>query len=301
IISNTNFTKLLSGGIQLESGQSSVASIEGCQFANCGDGSYIAGAVYVVGVTGDNLGTVSITDNQFVSCIGQQAGGIVFGDNVIPSIVKDNFFFKNSASYQQGAKDILFQSNEIQNNIEIIELILEGYQYDKTDNYIGEVKITGCNANFASYLDCQTEGKEYCGVITCEEIIFCNKLNSEQLSQTDISTCSCYEFGDPRSSCSSQTQECNLATESDLMNVSVGACGCYEVGDPRNECSQSKSCDDPSADLSNIPISLCECNGDDDPRDDNLCKFQLKGVELIVNTSKINPLRFTFYGERFKQ
>ncbi|KAA6322242.1 MAG: hypothetical protein EZS28_054457, partial [Streblomastix strix] len=31
----------------------------------------------------------------------------------------------------------------------------------------------------------------------------CSQLSREELNQTDISICSCYEFGDPRSSCSS--------------------------------------------------------------------------------------------------
>ncbi|KAA6368424.1 MAG: hypothetical protein EZS28_036049, partial [Streblomastix strix] len=113
IISNTNFTKLLSGGIQLEAGQSSQTSIESCQFTNCGDGSQIAGAVYAVGLPGDSLGSVSITDSQFISCQGQQAGGIIFGDNVIPSSVKNNSFSKNSITDEKGAKDIYFLSKEI--------------------------------------------------------------------------------------------------------------------------------------------------------------------------------------------
>ncbi|KAA6363488.1 MAG: hypothetical protein EZS28_040985, partial [Streblomastix strix] len=99
----------------------------------------------------------------------------------------------------------------------------------------------------------------------CEsKTTLCSQLNSEQLSQVDISICSCYVFGDPRSDCS-QTQECKLASASELINIPVGACGCYSVGDPRSECS-SKSCDDESGNLIDIPISLCECNGDDDPR-----------------------------------
>ncbi|KAA6388917.1 MAG: hypothetical protein EZS28_015556, partial [Streblomastix strix] len=267
IISNTKFTKLLSGGIQLESGQSSFASIEDCYFTNCGDGSQISGAVYVVGVIGNNLGSVSITDSQFISCKGSQSGGIVFGDNVILSNVKDNFFYKNIISDDSGAKDVYFLSNEMVDQAGGIEFILQGYRYDKTDGYIGDVKISKYQTNFAQYLDCKTEGQTYCGILTCEEIVYCNKLNSEQLSQIDISTCSCYEFGDPRSQCSSQTQECNLATQSDLMNVSIGACSCYSVGDPRIECSDSTiDCNNPSADLSNIPISLCPCNDDNDPR-----------------------------------
>ncbi|KAA6388028.1 MAG: hypothetical protein EZS28_016445, partial [Streblomastix strix] len=149
IISNTNFTKLLSGGIQLEAGQGSFASIESCYFTNCGDGSWIAGAVYFVGITGDNLCSISITESQFISCQGQQAGGIVFGDNVIPSSVKNNYFFRNNKLDENGAKDVYFLSNEMQNNIEIIVLILEGYQFDKTDG-IGSIvqfllKFTNCS------------------------------------------------------------------------------------------------------------------------------------------------------------
>ncbi|KAA6387625.1 MAG: hypothetical protein EZS28_016848 [Streblomastix strix] len=167
IISNTNFTKLLSGGIQLEAGQGSQASIESCQFTNCGDGSQIAGAVYAVGLPGDNLGSVSITDSQFISCQGQQAGGIAFGDNIIPFNVKNNYFSKNSITDEKGAKDIYFLSKEMLDKAGGIEVIAEKYKYDKTDGYVGEVKISGFDANFAQYLDCKSEGKEDCGVIPC--------------------------------------------------------------------------------------------------------------------------------------
>ncbi|KAA6383356.1 MAG: hypothetical protein EZS28_021116, partial [Streblomastix strix] len=167
IISNTNFTRLLSGGILLKAGQDSVALIEDCLFMNCGDGSQIAGAAHTTGVTGDNLGSISITNNQFISCQGQQAGGIIFEDNVIPLNVKNNYFSKNSISNSKGAKDILFSSKEMLNEAEGIEVVAEGYKYDKTDGYVGEVKISGFDANFAQYLDCKTEGKQNCGIIPC--------------------------------------------------------------------------------------------------------------------------------------
>ncbi|KAA6395917.1 MAG: hypothetical protein EZS28_008554, partial [Streblomastix strix] len=166
-ISKTIFARLISGGISLESGQGSVAFIEDCQFLNCGDGSSIAGAVYVVGVPGDNLGSVSITGSQFISCKGSQAGGIMFGDNVIPFNVKNNFFFKNSVSNEKGAKDVYFLSKEILDKSGGIEVIAEGYRYDKSGSYIGEVKISGFDANFAQYLDCKTQGREDCGIIPC--------------------------------------------------------------------------------------------------------------------------------------
>ncbi|KAA6317952.1 MAG: hypothetical protein EZS28_055014, partial [Streblomastix strix] len=38
---------------------------------------------------------------------------------------------------------------------------------DKTDGYVGEVKISGFDANFAQYLDCKTERKQNCGIIPC--------------------------------------------------------------------------------------------------------------------------------------
>ncbi|KAA6403981.1 MAG: hypothetical protein EZS28_000491 [Streblomastix strix] len=167
IISNTNFTKLLSGGILLKVGQDSVALIEDCLFMNCGDGSQIAGAAHTTGVTGYNLGSISITNSQFISCQGQQAGGIVFGDNIIPLNVKNNYFSKNIISNLKGVKDILFSSKEMLNEAEGIEVVAEGYKYDKTDGYVGEVKISGFDANFAQYLDCKTEGREDCGEIPC--------------------------------------------------------------------------------------------------------------------------------------
>ncbi|KAA6385478.1 MAG: hypothetical protein EZS28_018995, partial [Streblomastix strix] len=73
------------------------------------------------------------------------------------------------------------------------------------------------------------------------------------------------------------------------------SCFCNQDSHPTN-C----RCPVDSSQLEGIPTEQCQCI-DDDSRDKNLCKFQLKKVELIVNTSKANPLRFNFYGERFIQ
>ncbi|KAA6398895.1 MAG: hypothetical protein EZS28_005575 [Streblomastix strix] len=48
-----------------------------------------------------------------------------------------------------------------------IEVVAEGYKYDKTDGYVGEVKISGFDANFAQYLDCKSERIQDCGIIPC--------------------------------------------------------------------------------------------------------------------------------------
>ncbi|KAA6362494.1 MAG: hypothetical protein EZS28_041979, partial [Streblomastix strix] len=167
IISYSNFTKLLSGGISQESGSGSQASIESCQFTNCGDGSQIAGAVYAVGLPGNNIGEVSIIKSQIISCQGQQAGGIVFMDNVIPLNVKNNYFSWNKAIDEKGSKDIYFLSKGMLDKAGDLEIVAQGYRYDKTDGYVGEVKISGFDSNFAQYLDCKSEGKEDCGEISC--------------------------------------------------------------------------------------------------------------------------------------
>ncbi|KAA6374574.1 MAG: hypothetical protein EZS28_029899, partial [Streblomastix strix] len=74
------------------------------------------------------------------------------------------------------------------------------------------------------------------------------------------------------------------------------SCFCNQDSHPTN-C----RCPVDSSQLEGIPTEVCQCIDVDDSRDKNLCKFQLKKVELIVNTSKANPLRFNFYGERFTQ
>ncbi|KAA6371917.1 MAG: hypothetical protein EZS28_032556, partial [Streblomastix strix] len=167
IIANTNFTRLPSGAVALEVGQGSQASIEDCYFTNCGDQSYIAGAVNVVGVTGDEQGSVSITHSRFTSCYGQQAGGIIFGDNVVPSSVKNNLFSQNAVTNNNGSKDVYFLSKEMIDQAGDLEIVAEGYSYSKTDEYVGEVKISGLNTNFAPYLDCKTQGREDCGEAPC--------------------------------------------------------------------------------------------------------------------------------------
>ncbi|KAA6360366.1 MAG: hypothetical protein EZS28_044107, partial [Streblomastix strix] len=78
--------------------------------------------------------------------------------------------------------------------------------------------------------------------------------------------------------------------------VELESCFCNQESQPIN-C----RCPTDSSQLIGIPTDRCNCRQIYDPRDENLCKFQLKGVILIVNTSNVNPLRFTFYGERFQQ
>jgi hypothetical protein len=40
---------------------------------------------------------------------------------------------------------------------------MEGYY--TSEGYEGEVKIAGCNQNFANYLNCKTKGTEECGEV----------------------------------------------------------------------------------------------------------------------------------------
>ncbi|KAA6370920.1 MAG: hypothetical protein EZS28_033553, partial [Streblomastix strix] len=113
----------------------------------------------------------------------------------------------------------------------------------------------------------------------------CSELDREQLSWYDIYTCPCYAFGDPRSECSSQTQDCNLASLSDLSYIPISACPCFQVGDPRYQCWDSKTCD-PSSDLSNVPVIRCPCDGDDDdPRQGLTCpitRICVSGDNLVI-------------------
>ncbi|KAA6372274.1 MAG: hypothetical protein EZS28_032199, partial [Streblomastix strix] len=89
-ISESNFTHLPSGAVELEVGQSSSALIDSSRFTNCGSESVAAGALHITGESGSNSGNVSITNNQIESCNGSQAGGILLGDNVIPIAVTNN-------------------------------------------------------------------------------------------------------------------------------------------------------------------------------------------------------------------
>ncbi|KAA6370354.1 MAG: hypothetical protein EZS28_034119, partial [Streblomastix strix] len=60
-----------------------------------------------------DIGKVSIKGNQFYQCSGQIAGGILFGERVLPISATGNHFFQNTAIDAEGAKDIIFQSKEL--------------------------------------------------------------------------------------------------------------------------------------------------------------------------------------------
>ncbi|KAA6363304.1 MAG: hypothetical protein EZS28_041169, partial [Streblomastix strix] len=129
----------------------------------------------------------------------------------------------------------------------------------------------------------------------CEtKTTLCKQLNQDQLRQTDISICSCYGFGDPRSECS-KTQDCDIASQSDLNDVSISACPCFQVGDPRIECSQSKSCNDPSANLINIPEIRCACNDDDDPRRGTICEVTRSGKSNVYQLEQCQSTKMCVY------
>jgi hypothetical protein len=79
--------------------------------------------VYAVGLPGDNIGSISITASQFILCSGQLAGGIVFGDNIVPLNVKNNYFSWNKAIDEKGAKDIYFLSKEMLDKAGDLEIV----------------------------------------------------------------------------------------------------------------------------------------------------------------------------------
>ncbi|KAA6384633.1 MAG: hypothetical protein EZS28_019840, partial [Streblomastix strix] len=158
--------------------------------------------------------------------------------------------------------------------------------------------------------------------IECSQSQDCN-YESADLSNIPISLCPCNSDNDPRrgitcavtrsgesgvynlSTCRS-TKTCignkipigctPLCTLDSGQLIEFNQCFCNKDYYPVN-C----RCPIDSSQLTGIPSDRCSCRQTDDPRDENLCKFQLKKVELIVNTSNVNPLRFKFYGERFQQ
>ncbi|KAA6366922.1 MAG: hypothetical protein EZS28_037552, partial [Streblomastix strix] len=203
---NSNITGngISSAGISAEVGERTSISISECVFKNCTDSSpqsqISSGAVNLFSKTiiqqsfissnsnhlsPSNLkhsilnageltclyyGITSITNCEFTGCSGQQAGGIIFGDNVYPISARNNTFSSNIRISQtgQGASDIFFSSKTLLDSAGGIASVCEGYKY-----YIisgsetqGEVMIKGVSANFAIYLNCITEGRSDCGDIS---------------------------------------------------------------------------------------------------------------------------------------
>ncbi|KAA6379943.1 MAG: hypothetical protein EZS28_024531 [Streblomastix strix] len=186
-IQNSNFSKLPSGGIQIDLMESATVSVTGSQFLKCGDiyqsdNIPSSGAIYVftwneyqdtvpTSPANTQYGQVSFNNNQFYSCYGYHAGAIWIGENIIPTSVKNNFFSFNFVKDWQGAKDILFQSQELLLQAGGIISVTEGFTAEKGYEKESEVRISGFyESNFAYYLNCiankEEEGEE-CGQIPC--------------------------------------------------------------------------------------------------------------------------------------
>ncbi|KAA6377091.1 MAG: hypothetical protein EZS28_027381 [Streblomastix strix] len=106
-------------------------------------------------------------------CLGQKAGGILFGDGIQPQSAQNNVFSNNNLTTAEGesSADIIFQSKQLLDNAGGIESVAQGYKFEQIDinsTATGEVKIEGFSSNFGPYLDCVTRnGKENCEQIPC--------------------------------------------------------------------------------------------------------------------------------------
>jgi hypothetical protein len=67
------------------------------------------------GLSNDKYGNVSISENRFISNIGNISGGIFIGDSVLPINIRNNFFSNNTSIDYDGAKDIYYASKDLIN------------------------------------------------------------------------------------------------------------------------------------------------------------------------------------------
>ncbi|KAA6374898.1 MAG: hypothetical protein EZS28_029576 [Streblomastix strix] len=118
-------------------------------------------------------GIVIIVGNQthFSYCSGNNVGGIFFGDNVIQISAQNNTFTNNSHPLQtvNGSADIFFSSKILLDQSGGIVEVCKGYKcsFDSKQKPTGEVKIDGFSSNFASYLNCISQGGYKCEDLPC--------------------------------------------------------------------------------------------------------------------------------------
>ncbi|KAA6385391.1 MAG: hypothetical protein EZS28_019083 [Streblomastix strix] len=269
-----------SGAIQSISNQSKLnlrlnIIIDKCNFDNCGNDNSIVGACWFNGQNmNNNYGQASVTNSHFSNNIGQQVGGILFGDNINPMNVQCNTFSNNSkiSTSIQGATDIFFSSKKLLDSAGGIKFITKGYKNEQ-DNNQNSIKIKEFTSNFAQYLDCITrnDDEEQCGEIPCRGELNIQAEQCEYVEDQDEDEClnvigkskqlcPCL-LNDPRDICK---QLCIPTSEKEITEE----CPCYAVGDPRSQC--QKLCK-PTIDT---PIEQCECLAVGDPRSQcqKLCK-----------------------------
>ncbi|KAA6314526.1 MAG: hypothetical protein EZS28_055572, partial [Streblomastix strix] len=148
--------------------------IDKCNFISCGGKQTIVGSLLFDGQgSGTNFGQISVTNSKFYECLGQKAGGILFGDGIQPQSAQNNIFSNNNLTTTEGesSADIIFQSKQLLDNAGGIESVAQGYKFEQIEinsTATGEVKIQGFSSNFGPYLDCVTRnGKENCEQIPC--------------------------------------------------------------------------------------------------------------------------------------
>ncbi|KAA6397036.1 MAG: hypothetical protein EZS28_007432, partial [Streblomastix strix] len=159
-------------------------SIDKCSFTSCGGTDAISGACLFAGSgSSDNYGQVSITNSDFIYCVGSKTGAIFFDNDIVPQNAQNNGFLGNkatlasvnkgnirsrntaklSSSSVETASDIFFQSKDRLDEAGGIMKVANGYhQLDGGSQ--GEVRISGYQTNFAPYLECEGDSCE----IPCE-------------------------------------------------------------------------------------------------------------------------------------
>ncbi|KAA6395332.1 MAG: putative Glutamate--tRNA ligase, partial [Streblomastix strix] len=252
--------------------------IDECSFVGCGSKYSNVGAFQFIGNDiNNNYGDVQIMNSRFTSCIGQQAGGILVGENIKPIKIKNNYFSDNSfkSSIQQGASDIFFQSKELLDSAGGIKCVVTGYKYEEDSQYniIGLVKINGFSSNFAKYLNCVSRnGEKQCGQIPCggelnikpeqceyiedeDKYLECQKLCIPEKETEVNDQCPCLYIGDPREACktiSSPTSDTPVTVDNP----------CLAHNDPREAC---KTISSPTSDT---PVTVDNpCLAYNDPRE----------------------------------
>ncbi|KAA6356299.1 MAG: hypothetical protein EZS28_048174, partial [Streblomastix strix] len=89
-------------------------SIDKCSFTSCGSADAISGACLFVGIgSSDNYGQVSITNSEFIYCVGQKTGALLFDNDIIPQNAQNNGFLGNKATLASVNKENIRSDNKL--------------------------------------------------------------------------------------------------------------------------------------------------------------------------------------------
>ncbi|KAA6385948.1 MAG: hypothetical protein EZS28_018524 [Streblomastix strix] len=293
IVDNCHFENitLTEGGATIDIhtiGDKELISINKCVFTNCiGELKSVAGSIYINQKNKYNDKCI-ITNNKFINCSGQQAGGIYIITYIVNINISNNIFIGNSINGTYGSEDAFlewyyFPEGWSRANIKSkVEPIFQGcistvdnsvfylVDYFATNPTSGYIQLQQyCKSQIELTRDCicNPDSQSY-PIDQCSQ----DKSCSYDLIHQNQSYCPCLNSGDPRAG----KGECPAYCIKGQVTPDC-VCDTGSSSYPESTCEIDKLC---VIDLAHQSTNDCPCLSTGDPRAGNTCPAYCTGPDI---------------------